>query len=109
MAYPLFQVADLSAQAVINTVLGKAFPDDPIVGEEDSGDLRRDTEPARLLRERVVQLANDSLSPSASAEETSSAQDLGAWGLGAARSEAELLDAIDRGAYAGGAKGRTCK
>ncbi|KAF8602184.1 putative MET22-protein ser/thr phosphatase [Ceratobasidium sp. AG-I] len=99
-------VADLSAQAVINTVLGKAFPDDPIVGEEDSGDLRRDTEPARLLRERVVQLANDALSPTANAEETSSPENLGAWGLGSVRTEAELLDAIDRGAYAGGAKGR---
>ena len=93
---------------MINTVLSKAFPDDPVVGEEDSGDLRRDTEPARLLRERVVQLANDALSPTANTEETSSPQNLGAWGLGSARTEAELLDAIERGAYAGGAKGRTC-
>ncbi|QRV99413.1 Myo-inositol-1(Or 4)-monophosphatase [Ceratobasidium sp. AG-Ba] len=54
-------VADISAQATINTILGSAFPDDPIIGEEDTSDLRLDTEPSRLLRERIVQLANDAL------------------------------------------------
>ncbi|GES81912.1 3(2),5-bisphosphate nucleotidase HAL2 [Rhizophagus clarus] len=33
-------IADYSAQAVVNTILYNSFPNDPIVGEEDSGDLR---------------------------------------------------------------------
>ncbi|KAG9088303.1 hypothetical protein FS749_002257 [Ceratobasidium sp. UAMH 11750] len=96
-------VADISAQAVINTVLKNAFPDDPVIGEEDTSDLRLDTEPARLLRERIVQLASDALSPAPSANEVQGAN---SWGLGTKPTEAELLDTIDRGKYAGGAKGR---
>ncbi|QRV85350.1 Myo-inositol-1(Or 4)-monophosphatase [Ceratobasidium sp. AG-Ba] len=96
-------VADISAQATINTILGSAFPDDPIIGEEDTSDLRLDTEPSRLLRERIVQLANDALSPPPSSEEVLGSN---SWGLGKKRTEAELLDAIDRGTYTGGAKGR---
>lgn len=54
-------VADFSAQAVINTYLTKAFPEDPIVGEEDAKDLRG--EAGRALREKVVSLTNGVLSP----------------------------------------------
>ncbi|CAE6400036.1 unnamed protein product [Rhizoctonia solani] len=99
-------VGDLGAQAVVATVLSKAFPEDPIVGEEDTSDLRLDTDKSRSLRERVIQLANDALSPSPSLEELTTGQNVGNWGLGAPRTEAELLDAIDRGTYAGGEKGR---
>ena len=35
-------VADYAAQAVVNAVLADAFPNDPIVGEEDSADLRKE-------------------------------------------------------------------
>ncbi|KAG9094889.1 hypothetical protein FRC07_011185, partial [Ceratobasidium sp. 392] len=76
---------------------------DPIIGEEDTSDLRLDTESARLLRERVVELASNALSPTPSTDEV---QGSSTWGLGTKRTEAELLDAIDRGTYAGGAKGR---
>ncbi|CAE6358560.1 unnamed protein product [Rhizoctonia solani] len=99
-------VGDIGAQAVVNTILSKVFPDDPIVGEEDAGDLRVDTDKARTLRERVVQLANDTLSLPPTTEELTTGQNVGGWGLGAPRTEAELLDAIDRGTYAGGEKGR---
>jgi 3'(2'), 5'-bisphosphate nucleotidase len=99
-------VGDIGAQAVVNTMLSKAFPDDPIVGEEDASDLRLDTDKARSLRERVVQLANDALSPPPTSEELTTGQNVGGWGLGAARTEAELLDTIDKGTYAGGEKGR---
>lgn len=34
-------VADLGAQAVICKALGEAFPDDPVVGEEDATELRK--------------------------------------------------------------------
>lgn len=52
-------VGDFSAQAVINTILHKSFPEDPIVGEEDSKDLRG--EEGRQMREKVLELANSGL------------------------------------------------
>jgi 3'(2'), 5'-bisphosphate nucleotidase len=60
------KVADYSAQAVINTILSQAFPEDPIVGEEDASDLRApttttETEARQVLRARVVELADDIL------------------------------------------------
>jgi 3'(2'), 5'-bisphosphate nucleotidase len=57
-------VADYAAQAVINTILSQAFPEDPIVGEEDASDLRvttTETEARQALRARVVELADDIL------------------------------------------------
>ncbi|KAJ1300636.1 hypothetical protein OPQ81_002288 [Rhizoctonia solani] len=99
-------VGDIGAQAVIATILSRVFPDDPIVGEEDTSDLRLETDKSRSLRERVIQLANDALSPPPTSEELTTGQDVGSWGLGVPRTEAELLDAIDRGTYAGGQKGR---
>ncbi|KAI0033603.1 3',5'-bisphosphate nucleotidase [Vararia minispora EC-137] len=91
-------VADLSAQAVVNTILLHAFPSDPIVGEEDAADLREN----KVLCARVIELANEVLSvpPSELAEEKAS------WGLGEHRSEGEVLQAIDRGNYEGGRAGR---
>jgi 3'(2'), 5'-bisphosphate nucleotidase len=72
-------VADYSAQAVINTILSRAFPFDPIVGEEDSADLRANTPEASSLRARVVELASDILAqparsyyPSSSSSSSSS-------------------------------------
>ncbi|KAJ1646803.1 3'(2'),5'-bisphosphate nucleotidase [Coemansia asiatica] len=77
-------VADFGAQAVVNSILEKHFPQDPIVGEEDSKDLHGDQ--GRALREKVVELVN-------TATETPMSSD-------------EVLRAIDRGQYAGGSKGR---
>ncbi|KAJ2775466.1 3'(2'),5'-bisphosphate nucleotidase [Coemansia nantahalensis] len=77
-------VADFGAQAVVNAILERHFPDDPIVGEEDSKDLRG--EDGRALRDKVVDLVN------AAVDQTMSAD--------------EVLGAIDRGQYAGGATGR---
>ncbi|KAJ2611299.1 3'(2'),5'-bisphosphate nucleotidase [Coemansia sp. RSA 1365] len=77
-------VADFSAQAVVNSVLEKHFPNDAIVGEEDAKDLRGDE--GRVLRERVVELVNSTTEHPMSAD--------------------EILRAIDRGQYAGGPTGR---
>ncbi|KAJ1970909.1 3'(2'),5'-bisphosphate nucleotidase [Dimargaris xerosporica] len=77
-------VADLSAQAVVNSILGRAFPKDPIVGEEDSTDLQGDQ--GKPLRDKVLALTNQAL-----------AEPL---------SESQLLAAIDRGNYIGGSQGR---
>ncbi|KAI9269407.1 3',5'-bisphosphate nucleotidase [Sporodiniella umbellata] len=79
-------VADFSAQAIINTYLQKRFPQDPIIGEEDSKDLQG--EEGRLLREKVAFLTNGGLKE------------------GEKLTEQQILDAIDRGNYAGGPKGR---
>lgn len=54
-----FLVADYSAQAVVNSILHESFPSDPIVGEEDSKDLRGET--GRQMREKVLELANSGL------------------------------------------------
>ena len=80
-------------------MLHRVFPGDPIVGEEDAADLR--TESGVKLRDRIIELANEAL-----------AGDLGIgdnaeWGIGPghAKTPEELLDAIDRGNYAGGRMG----
>ncbi|CAO3633871.1 unnamed protein product [Mucor fragilis] len=79
-------VADFSAQAIVNTYLKDHFPEDPIVGEEDSKDLQGDE--GKPLREKVFSLTNGVLSDNEKL------------------SEQQILDAIDRGNYIGGAKGR---
>ncbi|OBZ73069.1 3'(2'),5'-bisphosphate nucleotidase [Grifola frondosa] len=93
-------VGDYSAQAVINTVLGRTFPSDPIVGEEDATDLR--TPSGTVLRNRIVELANETLTAELQPGEKEE------WGLGPnhSRTADELLDAIDRGNYNGGRTGR---
>ena len=93
-------VADYSAQAVINTILSRTFPDDPIVGEEDAADLR--SESASPLRNRIVELANEALTADLRQGEQPN------WGLGPGSSQSveELLSTIDRGTYAGGRSGR---
>ncbi|KAH8995959.1 3',5'-bisphosphate nucleotidase [Lactarius akahatsu] len=95
-------VADFAAQAVINTVLSHAFPDDPIVGEEDAADLRTATPESDALRARVVELADDVLAqlPREHAGERAE------WGLGRRWGSDALLGAIDRGCHVGGRAGR---
>jgi 3'(2'), 5'-bisphosphate nucleotidase len=96
-------VADFAAQAVINTVLSHAFPDDPIIGEEDAADLRAATPESDVLRARVVELADDVLAhpPRVHAGERAE------WGLGKRWGTDALLGAIDRGCHIGGRTGRT--
>lgn len=93
-------VADYSAQAVVNTILTRAFPTDPIVGEEDATDLRQ--EGADILRNRIVDLANEALTANLTIG------DRAEWGLGPGQQRTldELLDAIDRGNDQGGPLGR---
>ena len=123
----LLKVADYSAQAVVNTILSQAFPEDPIVGEEDASDLRAPTEASQALRARVVELADDILAqpptPTLSSSSSSLPPSLGAdsdfdigggggeraeWGLGRRWGGDALLKAIDRGCYSGGRSGRAC-
>ncbi|REJ75078.1 MAG: 3'(2'),5'-bisphosphate nucleotidase [Acidobacteria bacterium] len=77
-------IADYGAQAVVSTLLRRAAPGIPIVGEEDAAALRQDS--ARELRERVTRAVQ-------AVPETS---DLG---------EAEILAAIDACSDGGGEQG----
>ncbi|KAI9457230.1 3',5'-bisphosphate nucleotidase [Lactarius psammicola] len=95
-------VADFAAQAVINTVLSHAFPDDAIVGEEDSADLRAATPESDALRTRVVELADDVLAQ----PPRDHAGERAEWGLGRRWGADALLGAIDRGCHVGGRTGR---
>lgn len=107
-------MGDYSAQAVINTILSQAFPEDPIVGEEDATDLRAPNEASRALCARVVELADDILAqpprPSSSSPDSDSDSDIGGegeraeWGLGRRWGADALLKAIDRGTHAGGVR-----
>ncbi|MCC6971329.1 MAG: 3'(2'),5'-bisphosphate nucleotidase [Phycisphaerales bacterium] len=76
-------VADFGVQAVVTTHLLAAFPDIPVVGEEDASALR---DPAnRAILEKVLAHV-EAVTP----------------GL----TDAAVLDAIDRGTHAGGGRGR---
>jgi len=112
-------VADYAAQAIINTVLSNAFPDDPIIGEEDASDLRpssssststtKESGDGDALRVRVVELADDILAQPPLPLDSSGGDGGGEraeWGLGRRWGAEALLKAIDRGKYAGGRTGR---
>ncbi|KAJ7606844.1 hypothetical protein FB45DRAFT_949270 [Roridomyces roridus] len=93
-------VGDYAAQALIGTMLTKAFQADPIVGEEDAAELRADE--GKVLRDRIIELANEALvAPLVEGDKAE-------WGIGPGQEKttAELLDAIDRGNYDGGRTGR---
>ena len=102
-------MGDYSAQAVINTILSQAFPEDPIVGEEDATDLRAPNEASKALCARVVELADDILAQAPRPSSSPDSFDIGGgegeraeWGLGRRWGADALLKAIDRGSHAGG-------
>jgi 3'(2'), 5'-bisphosphate nucleotidase len=76
-------VADFGAQAVVNLALLDAFPDDPIMAEEDAAFLR--TSAGAALRASVCRHVRDVVGGVA---------------------EDAVLSAIDRGTWAGGRAGR---
>ncbi|TFL05783.1 hypothetical protein BDV98DRAFT_589371 [Pterulicium gracile] len=93
-------VGDYAAQALVCSMLQRAFPDDLVVGEEDAADLREES--GRGMRERIIELANEAIvSPLKDGDDP-------AWGVGpgAEQDAASLLDAIDRGNHEGGKTGR---
>lgn len=79
-------VADYGAQAIIIGAIKKAFPGDPVVGEEDADVLRKD----EALRTKVWNLVEGHRSSGADSLSDTNA----------------MLDAIDWGKYEGGNKGR---
>ncbi|KAI8995983.1 hypothetical protein BC832DRAFT_567927 [Gaertneriomyces semiglobifer] len=79
-------VADYGAQALVNHLIHNQFPEDPIVGEEDSSDLQKDDK----LTQNVVNLTNEALKEAGEP----------------ALSKEDILRSIDLGQYEGGSKGR---
>ncbi|KAF2149338.1 3',5'-bisphosphate nucleotidase [Myriangium duriaei CBS 260.36] len=86
-------IGDFGAQALLISALAHAFPSDAIVAEEESSDLRDNAE----LRRTVWDLVKDVQLDSKEAENL-----LG----GAVKSDAAMLDIIDKGNSSGGNKGR---
>ena len=76
-------VADFSAQALVTHILGSAFPDIPLVGEEDADALREPENQA--LAQQVVSHVTEAVS---------------------AIEAGDVLDLIDSGTHGGGASGR---
>jgi 3'(2'), 5'-bisphosphate nucleotidase len=87
-------IADYGSQAIVNAVLHSAFPKDPIVGEEDAGELRCNPE----LRAKVWKLVSSTL------QETSP-KELEIQG-GVIHSDEEMMNFIDNGNGPGGSEGR---
>jgi len=88
-------VADYTAQALISKLIFAHFPSYALVGEEDSADLHSHSQTP--LREKIVELANESLSTplpvSEDEERWTSVIQTGKEGC----SEKEWLEAIDKG------------
>ena len=97
-------VADYAAQALVSTLIGKAFPDYPLIGEEDAMDLK--TEEQASVREKIVELANKALS-----EDSGTPEDQAVWNIVGKESLSTetWLDAIDRGNAKYSNKGRECR
>ncbi len=85
-------VADFASQAVVCKAIREAFPDDPIVGEEDAKDLR-DPEGAQTKAKVVEQVK--AVVGDASDEDVLGWVDLGATGQGGPEGRFWTLDPID--------------
>ncbi|KAG6852734.1 hypothetical protein C0991_009450 [Blastosporella zonata] len=96
----ILTVGDYAAQAVISTILNRAFPADPIVGEEDAAELREES--GHGLRDRIIELANEAIVGELGLGDNAE------WGIGPGQQQTteQLLDAIDRGNFPGGRTGR---
>jgi 3'(2'), 5'-bisphosphate nucleotidase len=87
-------VADYGSQAIVNAILQSTFPKDPIVGEEDANELRRNPD----LKAKVWNLVSSTL------------QETPAWQLeqegGKIHTDEEMMSLIDIGNAEGGPVGR---
>lgn len=98
----VFLVADYTCQALVSTLIFSAFPEDKIVGEEDSSEL--DTEANKLTKSQIVRLSNEAMEEILSGEEEEACwNDVKKEGK---RDEKEWMRIIDRGNSLGGPSGR---
>ncbi|KAM9900116.1 hypothetical protein OXX69_009219 [Metschnikowia pulcherrima] len=89
-------IGDYAAQAIINHAIKLNFPSDNIVGEEEADSLRENTEEAKSLSSKILDIIEDAQKASSSADST----------LGSLSELSEIYDSIDLGNYEGGSKGR---
>ncbi|RVD88541.1 uncharacterized protein DFL_002723 [Arthrobotrys flagrans] len=94
-------IADFGAQALIFASLHKNFPNDNIIGEEDSGDLRSNQELASLVFKAVTEVIYSNTTGQSSSSESNPSNE-----LGVINDETEMLDVIDRGRCTDSGKGR---
>lgn len=94
-------LGDFAAQAIVNTVLSKYFPQDGIVAEEEAEALRQD----QGLRSKVSSLVKEALSQEEQAL-TGQKDFQVKWTSADWEDEEAILKAIDLGAYQGGKEGR---
>lgn len=89
-------VGDYASQALINKAIKLNFPNDNIVGEEDSLSLKDGTEEANALSKRILDLLSETQ------QKTGKSSDA----LGDLKDLKEVYESIDLGNYEGGSKGR---
>ncbi|KAK6536554.1 hypothetical protein TWF281_000780 [Arthrobotrys megalospora] len=90
-------IADFGAQSLVFASLYKSFPDDNIIGEEDSAGLRSNKE----LSELVFKVVTEAIYSNTTGQSSSSSSE-----LGDINNEAEMLDFIDKGSCTDSGKGR---
>ncbi|KAK6458306.1 bisphosphate nucleosidase [Scheffersomyces xylosifermentans] len=89
-------VGDYAAQAIVNHAIQLNFPGDEIVGEEDSDTLRENTDEAKILSAKILEIIKEA------EEETSSYSDK----VGSLTNLNDIFDSIDLGTSQGGSEGR---
>lgn len=89
-------VGDYASQALINKAIKLNFPDDNIVGEEDSLSLKDGSEEANALSKRILDLLSETQQKTGKSSED----------LGELKDLKEVYESIDFGNYEGGSKGR---
>lgn len=89
-------VGDYAAQALINFAIKSNFPDDEIVGEEDSESLQGESEEATRLSHQILQLLKQVQTETSSISKT----------VGEINDLQTVYSSIDQGNSQGGNKGR---
>ncbi|CAH2354354.1 3'(2'),5'-bisphosphate nucleotidase [[Candida] railenensis] len=87
-------IGDYASQAIINHAIKKSFPLDEIVGEEDSESLQGDSEEAKRLSSKILDIINE--------EQSNNPLEI----LGNLEDLPSVFEAIDLGNSKGGSKGR---
>lgn len=89
-------VGDYASQALINHAIKLNFPNDKIVGEEDSESLQDGSDEAKNLSSKILEILVDAQTETANSDAV----------LGTLTDLKSVYEAIDLGNYEGGAKGR---
>lgn len=95
----VYPVADYTCQALVSSLIFTQFPDDELVGEEDSSELQDRSH--KDTKENIVRLSNEAMN-----ETIPDGEHIWAGVKSVPRGEKEWLEIIDRGNSTGGPKGR---